>query len=168
MERVDLIKRASSLARKKCFDEAIDVLISVYKSGDYNDSDLFKIVPYFQKAGRYIELESFCEETIIPSLKYVYGNLFHHKCLEIQTAYVHIGLYKLCGKLELCAKREKLKEDELKYRHMASLHLSEYEKYLAKGEVIEEKRNFEEMKEVFGNNVSLWPSSIKEKFKGFV
>ncbi|WP_305814603.1 hypothetical protein [Photobacterium leiognathi] len=63
------IKTASALAKDKKVNEAIEVLDSFYSRGEASRDDLIKIIPYFQKAGRYSEVEAYCEKIIVPYLK---------------------------------------------------------------------------------------------------
>ncbi|MEF1220959.1 hypothetical protein REH76_24905, partial [Photobacterium damselae] len=84
------IKTASALAKDKKFNEAIEVLDSFYSRGVASRDDLIKIIPYFQKAGRYSEVEAYCEKIIVPYLKKDNESVFSHKCVEIQGAFFNL------------------------------------------------------------------------------
>ncbi|MEZ9950911.1 hypothetical protein AB4395_00355 [Vibrio splendidus] len=148
MDTYELVKHATSLAKSKKYDEAIDFLNQLYETNDMSDSDIIKIIPYYQKSGRYGELESYCIETLIPLISSVNERTFLHKCKEIQHAFISLSIYKIYNKLELCAKREKIEADKSKFSSKAVLYYQLYEINLAKGEEIELKLEYLEAKNI--------------------
>ncbi|ANQ22666.1 hypothetical protein BA893_13780 [Vibrio natriegens] len=164
MDTYNLIKRASAFAREKEFNKAIAVLNEVYVQGEPDVSTLIKVIPYFQKAGRYDELQAYCKNILIPQLSISNKNIFSHKCQEIQQAFENLGLHKLYSKLELCAKREKNEHDRLAFHALSTSHYLEYERYLAIGEKKELRKGFEKMVSIFGEDTNEWPESVRKRY----
>ena len=164
MGSYELVKHATSLAKSKKYDEAIHVLNELYKTDEVSDADIIKVIPYYQKAGRYSELESYCEKTLIPLVSVISERTFHHKCKEIQHAFLSLSIYKMYNKLELCAKREKLDSDKSKFSSKAVSYYQLYETSLAKGEEIELEIEFLEAKDIWGPDFNKWPNTFKCRF----
>lgn len=162
------IKTASALAKDKKFNEAIEVLDSFYSRGEASRDDLIKIIPYFQKAGRYSEVEAYCEKIIVPYLKKDNESVFSHKCIEIQGAFFNLALHKMYAKLSLCAKREKVKIEEEKFRKLSDDAFDNYQSQLTLGESIEDRKGFEQVLETFGQDPDDWPSIFKVRYQHFL
>ncbi|EGR0063737.1 TPA: hypothetical protein I7753_21375 [Vibrio vulnificus] len=162
------IKTASALAKDKKFNEAIEVLDSLYSRGKASRDDLIKVIPYFQKAGRYSEVEAYCEKVIIPNLKKDNESVFSHKCSEIQDAFFNPALHKMYAKLSLCAKREKVKMDEERFGKLSDDAFGKYQSQLTLGESIEDRKGFEQVLETFGQDPDEWPSIFKMKYQHFL
>ena len=156
------IKTASALAQDKNFNEAIEVLDSFYSRGQASRDDLIKVIPYFQKAGRYSEVEAYCEKVIIPNLKKDSESVFSHRCVEIQDAFFNLALHKMYAKLSLCAKREKAKLEEERFGQLSDDAFGKYQSKLALGDSIEERKGFEQVLETFGQDPGDWPSIFFE------
>ncbi|MEJ6122254.1 hypothetical protein MT390_10330 [Vibrio sp. 2-Bac 85] len=166
MDTYDLVKQATSLAKLKKYDEAIYLLNELRVNHKISYSE--KIIPYYQKAGRYNELEKYCIEFLIPMDSRAAQDDFSHKCKELQRAFISLSVYKIYNKLALCAKREKLKTDESKFLKEASSYYHLYETNLALGERIELDLEFREAKEIWGANYSEWPTSYKDRFSNYI
>ncbi|WP_347364628.1 hypothetical protein [Vibrio vulnificus] len=162
------IKTASALAKDKKFNEAIEVLDSFYSRGKASRDDLIKVIPYFQKAGRYSEVEAYCEKVIIPNLKKDNESVFSHKCSEIQDAFFNLALHKMYAKLSLCSKREKVKMDEERFGKLSDDAFGKYQSQLTLGESIEDRKGFEQVLETFGQDPDEWPSIFKMKYQHFL
>lgn len=65
----DKLNLATMKAKDGLFDEAIEILLLAYQSGISTEADILKVLPYYQKAGRYNELEKVCNEDFIPQLE---------------------------------------------------------------------------------------------------
>lgn len=165
---MEMVKAASALAKGKKFNEAIETLIEFYQQGDFTDADLIKVIPYFQKAGRYYELGEFCKLVIIPGLNKVNYETFSHKCKEIQEAFMSLKLHKMYSKLELCAKREEVPLDVLKYKELSEDYYQNYVTLLKEGEEVEERKEYQEYLKLFGNDTSCWPDIIQRSFSKYI
>ena len=168
MNSYNLVKHATSLAKCKKFDDAIDVLNELYKTDEMSDADIIKVIPYYQKSGRYLELESYCEKTLIPLVSRISERTFHHKCKEIQHAFISLSIYKIYNKLELCAKREKMDSDKSKFSSKAESYYQLYETNLVKGEEIELEKEFLEAKDILGNDFNECPDTFKRRFSHYI
>ncbi|GAA60771.1 hypothetical protein P20652_2638 [Pseudoalteromonas sp. BSi20652] len=73
MDISENLKSATAFAKDKNFDSAIELLQQVLPSmaiqAGYPYSSYTKIIPYFQKAQRYSEVELYCEAVLIPLVK---------------------------------------------------------------------------------------------------
>jgi hypothetical protein len=163
-----MIKEASALAKEKKFNEAIDVLIEFYKHDFASDADLIKIIPYFQKSGRYNELPAFCKKVIIPKLKVANNAELGHRCADIQNSFLSLKYHKLYKKLALCAKRNKCLEDESEYKKLSDQFYKKYENFLATGSEIEDLKEYQEAVQLFGADTSKWPENFRERFSKYI
>ena len=166
MDTYDLVKQASSLAKLKKYDEAIDLLNDLRITDQVSCSQ--KIIPYYQKAGRYSELEKYCIEVLIPMDSRHAQDTFSHKCKELQHAFISLSVYKIYIKLALCAKREKLKHDESRFSAKASSYYDLYETNLAEGEKVELSLEFIQAKDIWGIDYQEWPKSYKNRFSDYI
>lgn len=164
MDTYTLVKRASAFARDKEFDKAIEVLNEVYTQGEPDEAALIKVIPYFQKAGRYDELHEYCTEMLLPKISSYNKTCFAHRCQEIQLAFENLGLHRLYSKLELCAKREKKEQDRLSFHSLSTSHYAEYERLLTMGEKNEKHKEYGEMVSIFGKDTNKWPENIRKMF----
>lgn len=161
-------KTATALAKDGDYDSAIYLLKLVVpemaKAGGFSSGSYTKIIPYFQKAGRYKEGVKYAESTLISATKKDCKKTFSHKCKEIQEAFQSLGISSIYEKLKLCAKREKLADDESKFERLGKDFYSEYERLLEEGETVELKKEYEEAMKLFGKNVNAWPDSVRNRF----
>ncbi|WP_305422558.1 hypothetical protein [Photobacterium leiognathi] len=162
------IKAASALAKEQRFNEAIDVLDSFYSQGEASRDDLLKVIPYFQKAGRYSEVEAYCKKVIVPNLKSHNESIFSHKCVEIRDAFFNLALHKMYAKLSLCAKREKIRDEEENYNKLSDDAFIKYQSQLAIGERIEDRKGFDQALEMFGKDPNDWTNIFKMKYLHFL
>ncbi|MEF1218307.1 hypothetical protein REH76_10905, partial [Photobacterium damselae] len=72
------------------------------------------------------------------------------------------------AKLSLCAKREKVKIEEEKFRKLSDDAFDNYQSQLTLGESIEDRKGFEQVLETFGQDPDDWPSIFKVKYQHFL
>lgn len=168
MENYQLVKHATSLAKSKKYDDAIQLLSELYKSNEVSDAEIIKVIPYYQKAGRYNELEQYCEEILIPLISNINERNFSHKCKEIQYAFISLSIHKIYNKLKLCAKRENKEDDKSKFSSKAILYYQLYRDNLVKGEKIELELGYTEARSIWGGDHSKWPESLKRRFSQYI
>lgn len=165
-------KRATSLAKEGKYDEAIALLKKIVpgmaKIGGFGNGGYTKVIPYFQKVGRYQDGIDYSINTLIPAVEKDCSIAFSHKCKEIQKAFTHLGTSQIYDKLRLCAKREKKKDEEVLYENLSEESWQKYEQFLSVGERIELKREFEEAFQIYGVSTDSWPDVIKRRFADLI
>ncbi|KPQ20222.1 hypothetical protein [Halomonas sp. HL-93] len=165
-------KTATALAKSGDYDGAISLLQSIIpkmaKTGGFSGGLYTKIIPYFQKAGRYKEGVEYAERTLIPAFRDDCKKTFGHKCKEIQEAFQNLGVSSVYEKLKLCAKREKSPDDESLFERYAKDFHSQYEKLLEAGELIELQKEYEQAIDLFGKNPKSWPDSVRNRLARFI
>ncbi|MBB1411765.1 hypothetical protein [Pseudoalteromonas sp. SG44-17] len=162
------LKFATTKAKDGLFDEAIEILLFTYQSGISSDADILKILPYYQKAGRYNELEKLCQEQFIPQLEQLNHSTFSHKCEEIQKSFLSLKLYKLYAKLALCAERENQTMDEKRFISFSQQYYRVYEELLEQGTKVEELKEFKSIAKRYGKNSNMWPEFLQKKFSKYI
>lgn len=164
----NLTKQATSYAKAKDFDKAIEILDQLISDLDKYELDhsslLIKIIPYFQKAGKYSEVERYVLSRVLPILEKTKQKAFQHKSDMTQLAFIELYLYRIYDKLRLCAKREKQSADEQRFTAESKSHYGNYERYLALGMEHDKKMERAELAELFGGDVNYWPDSLKHLF----
>lgn len=116
----ELTKTSSKQAKEKDFNGAIDTFDRVLRL--YSQSELFygrayvKAIPYFQKAGRYSELNQYCSKKLLPQVNSDVERIFSTKAKSIQDWFVTGVEINIYDKLRLSAKREKISSDEEYYQ----------------------------------------------------
>ena len=130
------LKSATAFAKDKNFDSAIELLQKVIPNmaiqAGYPYSSYTKIIPYFQKAQRYSEVESYCEVVLLPLVKRDCEKTFGHQPKETVLAFYNLHTSMIYEKLALCAKREKNKIDEKRFKLQKSKHYVIYDEWFAK------------------------------------
>jgi len=162
------MKNATSLAKSKDFDGAISLLNDIYNSYDVLDSDVIRIIPYFQKAGRYSELEEHCVEVLIPLIIKINKKIFSGSCKKTQISFICLSISKLFNKLGLCAKREKIEIDQIKYHKKEKEYYKKYEEYLSASEELHNEFFNLIMDDTLGLEIDKWPKNFKNKFSFFI
>lgn len=162
------LKLATSKAKEELFDEAIDILLLAYQSGISSEADILKILPYYQKAGRYDELEIVCREHFIPLLEQLNHSMLSHKCEEIQKSFLSLKLHKLYAKLALCAERENQTMDEKRFISFSQQYYRVYEELLEQGTKVEELKEFKSIAKRYGKNSNMWPEFLQKKFSKYI
>lgn len=166
-----LTKEASAKAKEKNFDGAIETFEKALNL--YQKSELFygrayiKAIPYYQKAGRYSELEQYCFGFLIPRIQSDVERVFSDKAKSMQQWFalgVEINVY---DKLRLCAKRENVSADESRYEEMIDSLSAEYEELEKVSEMEQLKAEFKYTVRLFGpyNKAGDWPEVFIKKFK---
>lgn len=167
-----LNKKATILARAGNYNEAISLLkeavSEMARTGGYSNGGYTKIIPYFQKAGKYQEGVDYSLGTLIPAVKNDCAIAYSHKCREIKESFTNHSISQIYDKLRLCAKREGNIEDEVFYAKLSEGAWREYERLLSVGERIELEKEFKEALKLYGASTSDWPSFIKKKFIDFI
>ncbi|WP_017219792.1 hypothetical protein [Moritella dasanensis] len=130
------LKEATTLAKSKNYDQAIELLIELLpimaSQGGFPHSAYTKIIPYFQKAGRYSEVEEFCKTYLFISIKRDCDKTFAHKPKETGSAFIHLHTTMVYDKLLLCAKREKCQDDMARFQNAKVAHYDIYESWFLK------------------------------------
>lgn len=169
----DDLKASSALAREKKFDDAIELLkralekIFLSATG-YSGDTYAKIISYFQKAGRYAEIELFSVGYLIPQVEVKAQRSFSHKSIEIQNAFGALYTSDIYRKMALCAKREKCKHDESRYSNLSQEYQFKYSELLKLGEQTSLQLEYNQTVEIFGPDTKKWPDIFKRKFKKIV
>lgn len=172
MDINEVTRKATNLAKSGDLNAAIDLLkIAIDKMqavGGYSNNGYTKIIPYFQKAGRYKEAIDFSFNHLIPAVSADCKISFQHKCSEIQEAFTELSKYQIFDKLRLNSKREGIKADEEKFDNLSKLHFTNYQKLLALGSERQLKVDFEESINIFGSNFSGWPDVLQKKYASLI
>lgn len=164
----DKLKLATMKAKDGLFDEAIEILLLAYQSGISSEADILKVLPYYQKAGRYNELEKVCNEDFIPQLEQLNHSTFSHKCEEIQKSFLSLKLHKLYAKLALCAERENQTKDEKRFISSSQHYYGVYEDLLEQGTKVEKLKEFKNIVKRYGKNSHLWPEFLQKEFSKYI
>lgn len=121
-----LMKSATALAKEYRFDEAIELLKnlvpSMAKQGGFSHAQYAKIIPYFQKAGRYSEAERYCESVLLKATKSDCYKTFAHQPKATREAFSNLHTSKIYDKLRLCAQREKLPGEVKRFKALEQRH----------------------------------------------
>lgn len=165
-EKVDLLlKSASASAKENEFDAAISTMQKALENMWVSDvtfspANIAKIIPYFQKAGRYSDGVAFADKYLIPKL--VEG---YNEAGSTDRALICLYVAKVHEKLALNAKREKIKEDETFFSNKAAEMLNAYTKLMEIGRIEDLKEEYQQMLAVFGNDHGRWPDTVLKKFE---
>jgi hypothetical protein len=167
------LKTSSALAKEKKFDDAIvslkGTLQKMFLSGtNYPSNTYAKIIPYFQKAGRYSEVEIFSVEYLIPKVEIKAQQSFSHKSIVIQSAFGALYVSDIYKKMALCAKREKLKSDESRFNNLTQEYKTKYAELFELGERKSFQLDYQKTIEVFGSDSEKWPDIFKVKFQSIL
>ena len=172
MDMYEATRKATSLAKSGELDAAIDLLKSTVKKmqtvGGYSNNGYTKIIPYFQKAGRYGEAIEYSLNHLVPAVKADCKITFQQKCDEIQEAFIELSEHQVYDKLRLNAKREGAKHDEEKFEILSKLHFSNYQKLLKIGNENQRKIDYQEILNLFGPDYSQWPELFRKKYADFI
>lgn len=172
MDIYEATRKATSLAKSGDFDASIDLLkstvIKMQAVGGYSNNGYTKIIPYFQKSGRYDEAIEYSLAFLIPAVKADCKISFRQKCDEIQEAFVEMSKYQIFDKLRLNAKREGITDDEEKFESLSKLHFSNYQKLLKLGNEKQKEIDYKEILDLFGSDHSQWPEMFQTKYADFI
>jgi hypothetical protein len=167
MDIYEATRKATSLAKSGDLDASIELLKSTIERmktvGGYTNNGYTKIIPYFQKAGRYEDAIDYCLSHLIPAVKADCRITFRQKCEEIQEAFIELSKHQIYDKLRLNAKRESLVDDEQRFSGFANQHYSNYEKLLKLGSAKQKEIEYKEIERIFGENISCWPECFQIK-----
>ncbi len=173
IEISELQKQATIEAKNKSFVEAIDVMkvaLEKVKKSEllYSDSTYIKVIPYFQKAGLYTEVEEFCLNELIPSIRTAFHKGMPQRCIETREVHFFQYVSKVYDKLRLAAKREKNGVDETRFIKERESYSRKWQMLQPKAQQIELEKEYLEACDVFGNNIDEWPEVIKRQFNMFL
>lgn len=162
-------KQATAFARDGNFGQAISILKELIpvmaESGGFGASDYYKIIPYFQKAGRYQESLNYTKEVIIPAVIADRKSSHGHCVPETLQALTHNCISQIFNKLALAAKREGEAEHSDSFKALEREHYDKYQVLLKIGEQKQLESEYQELIRVLGEDTNQWPLSIRRKFK---
>ncbi|AGP79825.1 hypothetical protein I633_21991 (plasmid) [Alteromonas mediterranea 615] len=165
----NLTKQATAFARDGDFGQAISILKDLIpvmaESGGFSASSYYKIIPYFQKAGRYQESLNYTKEVIIPAVIADRKSSHGHCVPEILQALTHNCISQIFNKLALAAKREGEAEHLDSFKALEQEHYDKYQVLLKIGEQKQLESEYQELMRVLGEDTDQWPLSIRRKFK---
>lgn len=169
----DALKKSSALAKDKKFDDAIELLKEtlpkMFSAGTSYSGDTYaKIIPYFQKAGRYSEIEIFSIKHLIPEVEIKANKVFSHKSIEMQNAFGALYVSDIYKKMALCAKREKFKSDESRFNDLTQEYKTKYTELLELGERTSLELDYKKAVKTFGSDTLKWPDIIKRKYQNIL
>lgn len=164
----ELMKLATAKSKENKYSEAVEILkVALSKISKsallYGHASYTKIIPYFQKAGRYQEAEKFCIQYIIPATAEAIKNGMSQRCKQIQDLHSLQHKSAIYEKLFLIAKREQNTDDQ---KQFAAKKLEIEQAILTARPLAEEQERQKEIKEmqsVFGANTNSWPEVIRKK-----
>lgn len=164
-----LLKQATQQHKDGNTDVAIEtiqkaLIIIPNSSLVYPASTFTKIIPYFQKAGRYSEAEPFCINTIIPLINKTINIGFQGKPLATLEASFNQMLSQVCDKLALVARREGIEEDRKKFIKAKSDYHNQYLAKFEQSKIELLEQDLKEVIEVFGEDSTKWPPSYRRQF----
>lgn len=168
-----LMKDATAETKEGNFIQAIAVVreaLSKIKQSNllYGHGFYTKIIPYYQKAGLYSEVESFCLNELVPDIREAVQRGMGHRCIEIQEIHFYQYIAMVYDKLRLVAKREKEQADEARFFKEYEFYENKWGELQPAAEKIELKKEFEEMIDVFGPYTSVWPDIIQKQFEAML
>lgn len=163
------VKVVTALSKDGKLDEAIDLLKDLIhqmaKVGGYGNRGYTKIIPYFQKAGRYREGVDYSLNVIIPLATNDAEKSFGSKCSEIKDAFKNLSISQIYGSLSSIAQLEGEKTEFENFTQLAHFHQSEYSRLLAAGQLEQARIEYNETEILFGSDVSKWPDCFIKQFK---
>nr|BAM75715.1 hypothetical protein [uncultured microorganism] len=169
----DALKKSSALAKENKFDDAIELLKEtlpkMFSAGTSYPGDTYaKIIPYFQKAGHYLEIEAFSIKYLIPEVELKAKKNFSHKSIEIQNAFGSLYVSDIYKKMALCAKREKLKSDESRFNDLTQEYKTKYSELLELGEQTSLQLDYKKAVKKFGSDTHKWSDTVKRKYQSIL
>lgn len=169
----ELMKEASAKVREKSFTEAILLVKEgLDKTKDssllYSHASYTKVIPYFQKAGRYSEAEPFCVDILIPLIRVAIKKGMNQRCAETQEVHFFQYIAKLYDKLKLIAKREGKAQDKERFTKEYNFYQNKWNELQTKASQIELENEYQEVLALFGSDTSEWPRVIRRQFQSLI
>ena len=162
-------KKATAFAKDGDYCQAITILKKLIpvmaESGGFSASSYYKIIPYFQKAGRYQESLNYTKEVIIPAVISDRQSSHGHCVPETLQALTHNCISQIFNKLALAARREGKKEHSDSFIALEKEHYDKYQVLLKIGEQKQLESEYQEFIRLLGEDTNQWPLSIRRKFK---
>ena len=169
----ELMKEATAAAKSKNYTRAVKLveaaLSKIQKSNLlYSHASYTKIIPYYQKAGLYSEVESYCLNYLVPSIRAAFKKGMSQRCKEIQAVHFYQNIAKIYDKLRLAAKREKEIDDEARFLKEYEFYENKWKELKPVAEKLELEKEYKEILDVFGSKISEWPLSIRSRFESLI
>jgi len=169
-----LTKASSARAKNKDFNGAITefdrALLLMSQSGLFYGRKYVKAIPYFQKAGRYSELEEYCDRVLIPLVEKNIEDVFYDKPVVTKEFFLVGVLVNIYDKLQLCAKRERVEGDFEKYGKRLDSLMAEQNTLRVNSERESLRLEYNDLAKFLGelkDNYENWPKTLRERFKEF-
>jgi hypothetical protein len=169
----ELMKKATASVKENKPDLAINFVneaLNQIKLSKllYSSVNYTKIIPYYQKAGRYSEVELFCLDKLVPSVRGALQQAMSQRCQEIQEVHFYQYLSRIYDKLRMVAQRDNKLDDKARFIKEYNFYEAKWRELQPLAQKIELKKEFEEMKELFGSDFTIWPRVIKDRFESFI
>lgn len=169
----DLMKKSSAEAKKKNFILAIEFSKKALRKIEqsnllYSHASYTKVIPYYQKAGLYSEVEKYCLDELVPSIREALKKGMSQRCTEVQEVHFYQYIARIYDKLRLTAKREKNREDESRFIREHNAYENKWLELQSRAERLELEKEYKEMLEVFGTDTSSWSDFIKKRFESLL
>jgi hypothetical protein len=160
-------KQATELHKAGDTDGAIELLKSINplmaQQGDFNG--LLKIIPYFQKAGRYSEGVEYAEHQLIPLISLACKVCFSQRSEQTIESFRLRQTAELYAKLSLIAKREKVPSDLSRFTDLENSLRQQADSMYQVGSDIDFDNEKELMSQLWGNDISSWPEAVAKRYR---
>lgn len=172
METNDLLKKATAFAKEGNFDLAISTLQTAVKAmsneGGHPHSSYIKIIPYYQKAGRYDEALRYCVDELIPAIKRDKSRMFAGKPLETIECFSQLYISEVYSSLELAAKRENKYDDAEGFANKATFHKQEFTRLRVLSDKANLEIDYQEYKSISEPDPNEWPEVFQSRYKELI
>ena len=169
MDLSAIAKKATSLAKNNEYKKAVKILTKAFrkigKKEGVDKAYLAKVIPYFQKAGMYNEVENYVLNEAKSYAEAESKSLFSHKVAEVQESMFNLIMALLYEKLELCAKREKKEDDRKRFSEIKEQYKQRREILNNLGEIKECKISIKKYEKMFGKDTTKWSDTFKDVFR---
>jgi hypothetical protein len=134
----------------------------------YSHTNYTKIISYYQKAGRYSEVELFCLDKLVPSVRVALQQAMSQRCQETQEVHFYQYVSRIYDKLRLVAQRNDNPDDKARFIKEHQIYEAKWRELQPLAQKIELENEFEDMKELLGSDFKIWPRVIKNRFESFI
>jgi hypothetical protein len=169
----ELMKKATASVKEDNLDFAINFVSEALKKMKlskllYSPANYTKIIPYYQKAGRYSEVELFCLDILVPSVRVALQQAMSQRCQETLEVHLYQYISRIYDKLHLAAQRDDNPDDKARFIKEHNFYEAKWRELQPLAQIIELDKEFQEMKELFGADFTIWPNVIKDRFESFI
>lgn len=169
----ELMKKATASVRENNPDLAVNFVNEALNKIKlsrllYSPANYTKIIPYYQKAGRYFAVELFCLDELVPSIRVAIQKAMHQRCQKTQEVHFYQYISLIYNKLCLVAQRDNKSDDKARFIKEFEFYEDKWRKLQPLAQKIELENDFKEMKELFGLDFTIWPKAIKYRFESFI